>query len=146
MSDQTPIVVGIDGSAGSRAALRVAAEEARAHGKPLRAVLVHGYLNQRHPGGATTFDPKYDDRTARAALDEMLAAELGASPGVEVQPVVVSDLAARGLIAQSDGAHMIVVGARGLGGFSGLLIGSVSQQVVLHAKCPVLVVKQRGAS
>jgi nucleotide-binding universal stress UspA family protein len=135
-----PIVVGIDGSQGSRAALRVAAAEARAHGRPLRAVMVHGYLEQHHPGGSTSFDPKYTEANARAALEEVLSQELGASPGIDVERVLVTDLPARGLIDQSDGAKMIVVGARGLGGFRGLLLGSVSQQVVYHARCPVLVV------
>ena len=85
MAASDPIVVGVDGSTGSRAALRVAAEQARAHRRPLRAVMVHGYLDQHHPGGATTFNPKYDDATAKAALDEILLKELGPKPDVEVQ-------------------------------------------------------------
>lgn len=135
-------MVGVDGSAGSRVALKVAAEEARAHGRPLRAVMVYGYLEQHHAGGIDTFDPGYTEDKAKAALDEVLEQELGPKPGIDVERVVVTDLVTRGLIEQSEGASMIVVGARGLGGFRGLLLGSVSQQVVHHAHCPVLVVRQ----
>jgi nucleotide-binding universal stress UspA family protein len=138
-----PIVVGVDGSPGSRAALRVAAEEARAHGRALRAVMVYGYLEQHHARGATTFDPAYNEDDAKEALGEILEQELGATPDVRIEPVLVTDLAARALIEQSEKASMIVVGARGLGGFQGLLLGSVSQQVVHHAHCPVLVVRQQ---
>jgi nucleotide-binding universal stress UspA family protein len=134
------IVVGVDGSPGSRAALRVAAEEARAHGRALRVVMVYGYLEQHHARGATAFDPAYNEDDAKEALGEILEQELGATPDVRIEPVLVTDLAARALIEQSEKASMIVVGARGLGGFQGLLLGSVSQQVVHHAKCPVLVV------
>jgi len=135
-----PIVVGVDGSPGSRAALRVAAEEARAHGRALRVVMVYGYLEQHHARGATAFDPAYNEDDAKEALGEILEQELTATPSVPIEPVLVTDLAARALIEQSQRASMIVVGARGLGGFQGLLLGSVSQQVVHHAKCPVLVV------
>jgi nucleotide-binding universal stress UspA family protein len=140
-----PVVVGIDGSAGSRAALRAAAEEARLRGRPLRAVMAHGYLDQHRPGGVQAFDPRYTEEDARAALDEALAQELGADPGIAVEPVVIADLPARALLAESESASMVVVGARGLGGFRGLLLGSVSMQLVNHASCPVLVVRHRPA-
>jgi len=52
----------------------------------------------------------------------------------------VNDLPARALLTAADGASMLVVGSRGLGGFKGLLLGSVSQQVAHHALCPVLIV------
>jgi len=66
-----PIVVGVDGSPGSRAALRVAAEEARAHGRALRVVMVYGYLEQHHARGATAFDPAYNEDDAKEALGEI---------------------------------------------------------------------------
>ena len=53
---------------------------------------------------------------------------------------MVNDLPARAILGRADGAWLVVVGSRGLGGFKGLLLGSVSQQIVHHAPCPVLVV------
>lgn len=143
MTKNGPIVVGVDGSPGSRAALRVAAEEARAHGRTLRAVMVHGFLEQYAPAAIPVFEPSQVE-DVRAILKEILGEELGPRPDIQVEPVVVCDLPVRGLIAEAREASMIVVGARGLGGFRALLLGSVSQQVAHHATCPVLVVRDRS--
>ena len=137
-----PVVVGVDCSDNSRRALEVAADLARALGTPLRVVLAHSYLDQHHPGGSTDFDPAYTDDDARAALDEVIGDVLPGDLDVTVEPVVVCDLPARALLDEAAGARMLVVGARGLGGFRGLLLGSVSQQVVAHSSCPVVVVPQ----
>ena len=145
MRGDGPIVVGVDGSAGSRAALRVAAEEARIHGRKLRAVMVHSFLEEYYPGGVPAFDPSHVE-DARAALADVVREELGEKPVVEVERVVTCDLPARGLISEATDASLIVVGARGLGGFRSLLMGSVSQQVVHHAPCPVLIVRQSMAA
>jgi nucleotide-binding universal stress UspA family protein len=140
-----PVVVGVDGSAGSRAALRVAAEEARIHARKVRAVMVHGLLEEYYPGGRQALDPSCIE-AARAELTDIVWEELGEKPDVEVEKVVTCDLPARGLIAEARDASLIVVGARGLGGFRSLLLGSVSQQVVHHAPCPVLVVRNALAA
>ena len=59
---------------------------------------------------------------------------------------VVNDLPARALLEAGKGAWTLVLGSRGLGGFQGLLLGSVSQQVVHHAACPVLIVPEPDAA
>jgi nucleotide-binding universal stress UspA family protein len=139
--DATPpearrIVVGVDGSAGSRRALRRAAEEARAHGASIEVVTAWNMLDQVT---ATKFDPDYGDERARADIEEVVAAVLG-EDAPEVSLRIENDLPARALLEAAEGAWLLVVGSRGLGGFKGLLLGSVSQQVAHHAPCPVLIV------
>lgn len=130
------VTVGVDASEGSIRALRWALREARLRGARLRAVLAWSYLDQ--PKGS--FDPAYGEDDARGQLDEALALVAGGADDVEIDPVLVNDLPARALLAAARDADLLVVGSRGLGGFKGLLLGSVSQQVVQHAPCPVVVV------
>ena len=79
----------------------------------------------------------------KAALDELEqhVATAGIDPAVPVTCHVVHRAPARGLIESGEGADLLVVGARGRGGFRGLLLGSVSDQVVRHAPCPVTVIR-----
>jgi nucleotide-binding universal stress UspA family protein len=132
------VVVGVDGSSGSRRALRQAALEATAHDATLEVVMAWGLFDQ--PGGGS-FDPHYDATRARGALQTIVDDEV-TPPQPDPVLQVVNDLPARALLEAADGAWMLVVGRRGLGGFQGLLLGSVSQQVVHHAACPVLVVPE----
>ena len=130
------VVVGVDGSEGARRALRWAAEEARLRGVALRVVHVWSYLDQ----AGEAFDPTYGEDDARRLLDEALAGagtELG---GLDVERRTVCDLASRGLLESATDGDLLVVGARGMGGFRGLMLGSVSQQVAQHAPCPVVIV------
>jgi nucleotide-binding universal stress UspA family protein len=132
------VVVGVDGSTGSRRALRRAAVEAIAHQATLVVVMAWGLFDQ--PGDGS-FDPHYDAGRARDALQRIVDGEVAPShPEAVLQ--VVNDLPARALLEAGRGAWLLVVGSRGLGGFQGLLLGSVSQQVVHHAECPVLVVPE----
>ena len=130
------VVVGVDGSEGSRRALQWALEEARVRGAPLRAVFAWSYLDQPGEG----FDAAYGEDDARQRLDRALEEVAGDVGDVEVERVVVVDLPARALLDAARDADLLVVGSRGVGGFKGLLLGSVSQQVVQHAPCPVVVV------
>jgi nucleotide-binding universal stress UspA family protein len=140
------IVVGVDTSPGSAAALRWAAAEGRLRSAPVEAVLVWSLLDQ-HPGpGAPRFDPHYDAATAEATLRDFCAATLGEDSGTNLSLRTVCDLPARGLLDAAAAAELLVVGARGVGGFRGLLLGSVSQQVVHHATCPVVVVRAADAN
>ncbi|HEX6425621.1 MAG TPA: universal stress protein [Acidimicrobiales bacterium] len=136
----TEIVVGVDGSEHSAAALRWAAREAELHGGTLTAVLVWDLFNQRHPDGTKRFDPEYDDAHADAALLAAIESALGPEAAASVARRPVCDVPAQGLIEAAKGADLLVVGARGLGGFRGLLLGSVSQQCLHHAPGPIAIV------
>jgi nucleotide-binding universal stress UspA family protein len=130
------VVVGVDGSAGSRRALRQAALEASSHDATLEVVMAWGLFDQPGDEG---FDPHYDADRARATLQRIVDDEVGPPrPTMVLRPV--NDLPARALLGAAEGAVMLVVGSRGLGGFKGLMLGSVSQQVAHHATCPVLIV------
>ena len=135
------VVVGVDGSEGAQRALEWAADEARLRGARLRAVCVWSYLDQA--GGS--FDPSYGEDDARRLLDGAVDSVAGAA-GIDVERLTVNDLPARGLLDSAADADLVVVGARGMGGFQGLLLGSVSQQVVQHAPCPVVIVRPPPAT
>jgi nucleotide-binding universal stress UspA family protein len=138
------IVVGVDGSDHSAAALRWAAREADLRGHDLVAVLVWDLFNQHHADGTHRFDPEYGEDQADAALAAAVVAALGAQAATTVVRRVVCDLPAPGLLAAADHADLLVVGARGLGGFRGLLLGSVSQQCLHHARAPIAIVRADG--
>jgi nucleotide-binding universal stress UspA family protein len=129
------IVVGVDGSEGSLAALRWAIAEARFRNTSVRAVLAWSYLDQ--PG---EFDPHYDEASARRGLDAALDGVAAERKGVEIDPVLVCDLPVAALLDASRDADMVVVGSRGLGGVRGLLLGSVSRDVAHRATCPVVII------
>jgi nucleotide-binding universal stress UspA family protein len=133
------IVVGVDGSDGARAALRWADELAGRHGADIVAVLAWSYFDQRHPDGDREFDPHYGEDDARAALTAAIEAA-GATHVVEQR--VVLELPERALVDAAEGADLVVVGARGLGGFKGLLLGSVSERVLERSPAPVAVIRQ----
>lgn len=133
------IVVGMDGSDGARTALHWAAHEAKMHEASLTVLLAWNLLGQ--PGD--DFSPTFDQDDALAALEGWLA-DLWLSPGVDVKPEVVCDLAASALVEASSDADLVVVGSRGLGGFKELLLGSVSAAVAERASAPVAVVRDTG--
>lgn len=131
------VIVGSDGSESSRRAVRWAAEEARCRGAVLEVVHAWTLLGQPHDG---TFDPNYGEAEARQLLDGELDTLGDALDGIEVERTVVCDLGAPALIDAGKRADLLVVGSRGRGGFRGLLLGSVSSQVVQHAPCPVAII------
>ena len=135
------IVVGVDESTGAAAALRWAADEAAARGSSLSAVMAWGLLDQHHPIVGQPFDPAYGDADARDALAAIVSATLGAGRAASIDHHAVNDLAAPALIEASETADLLVVGARGLGSLRGLLLGSVSQKCLYHARCPVAIVR-----
>jgi nucleotide-binding universal stress UspA family protein len=135
------IVVGVDGSESARAALRFALDEARMRGAAVRAVAAWHVPTAY--GGA--FTPPADDllgelETATGRTLERALTDAGDHADVEVEPVLREGAPARVLLEEASDADLLVVGSRGLGGFRGLLLGSVSQQCTQHAPCPVVVV------
>jgi nucleotide-binding universal stress UspA family protein len=156
------VVVGVDGSAQSRAALAWAVGEAEAHGCELRAVFVYPPGDETSPyvrSYAFTTDAAAaqllsdDERVwreqratearehAERLVRDEVDAVLSGHPEVTVTTHVVADeRPARGLIQFAGRAHSLIVGSRGRGGFAGLLLGSVSQQLAQHAPCPVTIV------
>ncbi len=153
MAKAPTVVVGVDGSAGSAEALSWALAEARLRKSPLRAVhawmfgyaggTVDGYPSlggSLDPYGSLGIDPGDLHRAAEGLLDRALADAGADTDGVEIDRQVVQGSAAEALLTAVDENDLLVVGSRGHGGFAELLLGSVSQQCVHHAPCPVVVV------
>lgn len=136
-ADAPRVVVGVDGSETSRVALVRAAREARAHGARLEIVHAWTYLEQH----GSAFDPRFDERSARAYVEDIVAATLDDDPNLLSEVRLVNDHAPTALVEASVGALTVVVGARGRGAFKAALLGSVSGHVVHHGACPVLVVR-----
>lgn len=134
------IVVGVDGSAESRAALRWALRLAPALGCEVAVITAW-----HHPtflgleGDATPeeFDPA---TIAEAELDEVLRDVLGDALPAHVSAGIRHGQTTGVLLDESRDAAMLVLGSRGRGGFTGMLLGSVSAACAEHANCPVLVV------
>jgi nucleotide-binding universal stress UspA family protein len=135
------IVVGVDGSDQSTAALRWALGEAAAKDQEVVALLAWDLFTQFHVDGSRRFDPDYDAADADAALAALVETAAGPEAAGRVTRRVVNDLPVPALLDASEGAALVVVGARGLGGFRGMLLGSVSQQVLHHARVPLAVVR-----
>jgi nucleotide-binding universal stress UspA family protein len=142
------IVVGVDGSNASRAALRWAAEEARLRGARLQAVYVfehspswqmYGYSAEIAAIPVSAMPDDQHSRDLAQSLVDRLVADLGGL-GIEVEAIAHEDRRpAHALVERSRDADLLVVGSRGRGGFAGLVLGSVSQQCAQHASCPVVV-------
>jgi nucleotide-binding universal stress UspA family protein len=137
----TEIVVGVDGSEQSATALRWAVAEARIRGSDVVALLAWDLFAQYHEDGSRRFDPDYDAGEAIVALRAFVVSSVGPEPAVTTVCRAVCDLPVPALLDASAGADLLVVGARGLGGFGGLLLGSVSQQCLHHARVPVAIVR-----
>jgi len=138
------IIVGIDGSGHSQRALEWALKEAALRRVPVTVLTVHQAV--RDNLGFVASYPGDADLTAKAeaaaqAETEKVLAALGSSRPESVTVSGVNGIPARELIKAGEGADMIVLGSRGMGGFSRLLMGSVASQVAQHAPCPVVIVR-----
>jgi nucleotide-binding universal stress UspA family protein len=140
------ILVGVDGSANSAAALRWALAEADLRHHRVTALFAWGYIPPGHAGEGRTFDADYGPADADAALAAAIEAAVGAEVAGDVERRVVCDLAPKSLLTVAGGADLLVVGARGVGGFRGLLLGSVSQQCLHHATGPVAIIRSPRSS
>ena len=142
------ILVGVDGSPHSRKALEWAGDEAARHGSDLTAVTAY-LAPPPPPSGPTSSVTEHIEtgpseaagEAAERVLMEAIRDVLGDDPPVLVQPRVREGNAAKVLIDLSETADLLVDGSRGYGGFAGMLLGSVSQNVAAHAKCTVVVVR-----
>ncbi|RKN27276.1 universal stress protein [Micromonospora musae] len=143
ISAGAPVVVGVDGSTVGLDAVRVAAREAAQRRRPLR--VVHAFIwplmgvsGRPAPGGPVGGGLRHQ---AERYVVEAVAEAGKVAPEVPVTGAVVDGEAATVMLAASRQAALVVLGHRGLGGFAGLLIGSVTVQVASRALCPVLVVR-----
>lgn len=157
------IVVGVDGSSESIRALRLAVEEGQLRNADVEAVYVfeppRASLSEEliaRPYGVSvamgsispdapahhppTKNEEAHDR-AMAHLRQLVTEGLAdmAAPAPELS-VIAADHPAEGLIGESRTADLLVIGTRGLGGFSGMLLGSVAHQIIQHTKCPMLII------
>jgi nucleotide-binding universal stress UspA family protein len=136
------IVVGVDGSEGAQAALEFALEEARLRAAEVKAVSAWRIPTVLYNAGwvPVPLDPAEYEKLAKSALEASLEAAGAGASGLEVRAITREGHAADVLVDEARGAELLVVGSRGLGGFRGLLLGSVSQQCAQHAPCPVAIV------
>lgn len=137
------IVVGVDGSARARHALQWAADEARSRHATLEVVHAWSIPVLDEAAYGQNLDPEMLEEAAREVLERELASVDTA--GLELTRALPAERAAKAILEAAKGADLLVVGSRGRGGFAGLLLGSVSNQVVRHAPCPVVVVPPPAA-
>jgi nucleotide-binding universal stress UspA family protein len=143
MSQMKQIVVGVDGSDCSRRALSWAHAEALEHGAELVVLTTWRLQNMSaaSAGGIYVAEPDLQPETlAETVLADALR-ELPQDLAVTLRHEVIEGNAAKTLIEWSSAADLVVVGSRGHGGFAGMLLGSVSQHLVSHASCTVVVVR-----
>jgi len=133
------IVVGVDSSPASDRALEWAIAEARRSGASLH--LVSAWMFPMALGYAFTTTVNEVRQAAQDVIDRTMAKVDELAPGVPVTGETTEQAPGPALVAAAKGADMLVVGSRGLGGFEGLLIGSVSQYCTRHATCSVVVVR-----
>jgi nucleotide-binding universal stress UspA family protein len=138
------IVVGVDGSEHSERVLEWAMKEATLRQAPLTVITVNPVASSPWTGSSIIYpeDKPEQERARQAAEAEVnkVADKLGTKPS-SVTVEAINGQAAKALIDASGDADLVVLGARGGGGFHGLNVGSVTNQVVHHAVCPVVVIK-----
>ena len=141
MNNNPRIVVGVDGSPLSINALAFAIEEARLRHGHLHVTYAYPVMEKPVTGSP---DKDYYEQVEAEAREFMEGIMSGApsTDGLEVEWLAVPGNPAEVLIEASRGAALLVVGSRGVGGFMGLMMGSVSTQCVHHSHCPVLVVRE----
>ena len=138
------IVVGIDGSPNAERALDWAMGHAAVLHAPLTVIAVHevpksywGHIPVAGPADKVAVE---EERKAAQEMTQRIASQLGDAAPADVSVVAVIGFVVEELVKASRDADMLVVGARGVGGFARLLLGSVSSQIVSHSVCPVVLV------
>ncbi|MER7014465.1 universal stress protein [Saccharopolyspora sp. NPDC000359] len=140
-----PVLLGVDGSAVGEAAVGVAFEEAAVRRVPL--VAVHVWIDVELDPWVPTDDREWAEieESEREVLAERLAGWREQHPDVPVRRVVERDRPVRYLVEHAKEAQLVVVGSRGRGGMTGMLLGSTSRALLHVAPCPVLVARNRAA-
>ena len=138
-----PVVVGVDGSASSLAAVDLAAEQAARRGCPLTVVHAFIWPYLRVPLGPSPAGPPEGGlrQQAEHTMTEAYRRAQATAPDVVTRGEVVTGAPAAVLREYSRTAGLVVVGDRGLGGFTGLLVGSVAVELAAHAHCPILIAR-----
>lgn len=142
MTDYKKIVVGIDGSPASLQAVTWAAHEAKLRGSEIEILHSWSMPFVVDPMAMMPMMFPMEDMVANANKIVAAAADIvaGVDPKIRVVTRVERGAASEHLITAGKSADLLVVGSRGHGGFTGLLLGSVAQQVANHASCPVVIV------
>jgi nucleotide-binding universal stress UspA family protein len=138
------IVVGVDGSEPSRAAVRWAAAEGHGRGVGLLVVTCWSYpMLPWGPYQPPLSGQSFEDEAHQVAESEVQEVLGPDRASLDIEIAVLEGAASLRLLDYDQAADMIVVGSRGRGGFAGLLLGSVSQHLAEHARCPVVIVRPR---
>ncbi len=148
-SDRTtgPVVVGVDGSPVSDAAVEFAFEEAAIRDTDLIAVHAWNDIYSDSHGAQTLLvDPAVLKQEERALLGERLTGWRDKYPDVAVSQVVLEKRPTTALLGYGSTAQLIIVGSHGRGGFAGMLLGSTSHALITHATCPVIVVRTQPST
>lgn len=142
------IVVGVDGSDSSKAALRWAVHQAELTDSQVEAVIAWQYPPMI---GGFGFGPvsaaalNFDEIATKALSDAIAEVVVDSARPVHISTAVIEGHPAQVLLRAGEGADLLVVGSRGHGGFAGALLGSVSQHCVHHAPCPLIIVRARAS-
>ncbi len=141
MTASKKIVVGVDGSEGSRLALHWAIDEAKIRGSAIEIVHTWDFTPPLDPVGGFVFVPDKDfQESAQLVVDNLLKSVSDLASSIAITTHVERGSASQILLNHAKTAELLVVGRRGRGGFIGLLMGSTATQVSHHAPCPVVIV------
>lgn len=142
-----PVVAGVDGSEESLRAVGWAALEAQRHRAPLRIVAAPAPLPRMsaHPRGQETVAARLQDESCRA-LEEAVTRAREVASGLLIDVELLTGPSALAVTQSGSGALMLVVGARGSGGFAAMMLGSVSRYAAMQASCPVVVVREETSA
>ncbi len=138
------IVVGVDGSPSSKAALRWAVRQAELTGASVEAVMAWHLpvvVGGTFAPLGTLDGPDFGDIAAKS-LSEAISQTVDAASPVKISSTVIKGNAAQVLLDAAVGAELLVVGSRGHGGIAGALLGSVSQHCAHHAPCPLVIARE----
>jgi nucleotide-binding universal stress UspA family protein len=141
MTDSKKIVVGVDGSEGSRRALHWAIDEAKIRGSAIEIVHTWNFSPPLDPVGGFVLIPEKDfQESAQLLVDNLLKSVSEMTSSISISTHVERGSASQILLNRAKTADLLVVGRRGHGGFIELIIGSTAAQVSHHAQCPVVII------